>query len=211
MALFKEHITFGAVVALVGVVLLYFYAFVTDPVLLVLLFAVTVIGSFLPDVDSDSGVPFYAVFGVFTLACTGVALYYLLSHPPQAIYLLIGVPFLTCLFVWGVVGTIFKRFTHHRGIMHSIPMMTIAGLSTFIAVRSLEQGDTLSLIFALAVSAGFASHLILDEIHSENLMDGNPFVHKRSLGTALKFFSNSGGVNLFTYLLIAALLYTVFT
>ncbi len=211
MALFKEHITFGAVIAVVGVVLLYFYALVTDPILLALLFAVTVIGSFLPDVDSDSGVPFYAVFGAFTLLCTGVSLYYLLSHPPQTIYFLIGVPFATCLFVWAVVGTIFKHFTHHRGIMHSIPAMIIAGLSTFIAARSLEQGDHMSLIFALAVSIGFASHLFLDEIHSENLMDGNPFVHKRSLGTALKFFSDSGWVNLFTYLIIASLLYTVFT
>jgi membrane-bound metal-dependent hydrolase YbcI (DUF457 family) len=113
------------------------------------------------------------------------------------------------LFVWGVVGTIFKRFTHHRGIMHSVPMMIVIGLSTFIVARSLEQGDRLSMYFAIAAAIGVLSHFVLDEIHSENLMDGNPFTHKKSLGTALKLFSDSGKINLFVYLLIAALLYTV--
>jgi membrane-bound metal-dependent hydrolase YbcI (DUF457 family) len=204
MALFREHIAFGAVLASIGVTLLYFYAFVTDPVLLGVLFLVTVLGSFLPDIDSDTGVPFYLAFGTATLGCGAFALYYLLMHPPQTIYFLVGVPFATIIFVWFVVGTIFKRLTHHRGIMHSIPAMFIAGLTTFLAARSLEQGDYLSLIFASAVSLGVASHLLLDEIHSENLMDGNPFVHKRSLGTALKLFSRSAIVNIFTYTIIAA-------
>lgn len=211
MALFREHIAFGAVIAVVGVTLLYFYALVVDPVLLGLLFIVTVIGSFLPDVDSDSGVPFYLVFGTCTLAAGGIVLYYLLSHPPHTLYYVIGIPFATLLGMWVIVGTVFKRLTHHRGIMHSIPAMIIAGLSTFSIARSLEQGDQLSFIFAVAVAVGVASHLFLDEIHSENLMDGNPFVYKRSLGTALKLFSDSGVVNLFTYLIIAALLYTALT
>lgn len=208
MALFREHITFGAVVGVVGGVLLYFYALVTDPVLLAILFVVTIIGSFLPDLDSDSGTPFYLVFGSFTLVCGGIALYYLLTHQPQPLYLLVGLPIATVLLVWGVVGTIVKRFTRHRGMMHSLPVMFITGLSVYIAARSVLAGNTLSLYFALAAALGFASHLILDEIHSENLVDGNPFTNKKSLGTALKLFSNSGPVNLFTYLLLAALMYT---
>jgi len=207
MALFREHISLGAVIGIVGVVLLYFYALVVDPLMLVLLFIVTCIASFLPDLDSDSGTPFYFVYGAFSLACGGAVLYYLLAHPQGNMYLLIGAPIAVILFVWFIIGTLFKHITHHRGMMHSIPTMLIAGLAVFIAARYLEQGDHLSLMFALAATVGFASHLILDEIHSENLMDGNPFHHKHSLGTAVKLFSNSVITNLFTYLVLAALLY----
>jgi hypothetical protein len=93
-------------------------------------------------------------------------------------------------------------------MMHSLPMMAITGLSVYVAARSVLNGDTLALYFALAAALGFASHLVLDEIHSENLVDGNPFINKKSLGTALKLFSSSGPVNLFTYLILAALMYT---
>lgn len=210
MALFREHITLGAIIAAIGVTLLYFYAIVTDPLLLIILFAVTTIGSFLPDLDSDSGVPFYTVFGIFTLACTASVLLYMLSHQSQNIYLLVGVPFAVLLFVWFVLGTIFKRFTRHRGMMHSVPAMCVSALLTFLVARYLAQGETIAFVCALATGLGFASHLLLDEIHSENILDGNPFVYKHSLGTALKLFSDSGKVNLFTYLLLITLLYTVF-
>jgi hypothetical protein len=210
MALFREHISFGAVIAAAGVVLLYFYAIVTDPLLLAILFAITCIGSFLPDIDSDTGTPFYAVYGVFTLACGAWAFYYFLKHPPENLYILAGAPILAMLLVWVVGGTLLKRFTRHRGMMHSVPAGLIAAALTFLAARHLEQGESLSLMFALATAIGFASHLVLDEIHSENLVDGNPFEHKRSLGTALKLFSRSGWINLFTYSLLAALLYLIF-
>jgi len=208
MALFRDHITVGALVAAVGVVLLYFYAIVTDPLLLIILFVVSVIGSFLPDLDHDTGTPFYIIFGVFTLACGGVVLYYLLSHPPQSLYMLIGVPVVTLFGVWFVVGAIFKNFTDHRGMMHSLPTAAIVSLIVFLVAEHLEQGETLSAVFALAVGAGFVSHLALDEIHSQNMLGGNPFIPRRSLGTAFKFFSNSMVTNIFTYTLLATLAYS---
>lgn len=208
MALFRDHITVGALVAAVGVVLLYFYAVVTDPLLLVILFAVSIIGSFLPDLDSDSGIPFYILFGVFTLACGGVVLYYVLANPPESIYVLVGAPIAALFGVWFIVGAIFKHFTHHRGMMHSIPTMVITSLLVFLVAKYLEQGETLSLVFALAAGVGFFSHLVLDEIHAENTLSGNPFIPRRSLGTAFKFFSSSKPTTLFTYLLLAVLAYT---
>jgi membrane-bound metal-dependent hydrolase YbcI (DUF457 family) len=209
MALFKEHVAFGAVIATVGVVLLYFYAIVTDPILLMVLFVTTMIGSFLPDLDSDTGTPFYTVFGAFTICSGGATLYYMLTHHPDNYYLLIGTPIATMLIAWFVLGTVFKRFTHHRGMMHSLPVMAILGLAAFLAARYIGEGDGVSLFFAIAVGVGVLSHLFLDEVHSENLVDGNPFVNKRSLGTAFKLFSRSLPINLFTYLLLAALLYKV--
>ncbi len=210
MALFREHISVGALAGAIGVVLLYFYAIVTDPVLLGLLFVVTAIGSFLPDLDSDSGIPFYTVFGLFTLACTGAALYYALSHYPSLWYALVGIPAAALVLTWFVLGGIFKRFTHHRGIMHSVPAMVIAGLLTLLAARHLFLGETVSLWFAVFAGVGFLTHLILDEVHSEVNFDGIPFVPKKSLGTALKFFSDSHLVNIFTYVLLVLLAYIAF-
>lgn len=206
--MFKDHITVGAIVAAVGVVLLYFYAIVTDPLLLSILFVVSIMGSFLPDLDHDTGTPFYLIFGTFTLACGGVVLYYLLAHPPQTLYMLIGAPVATVFAVWFIAGAIFKNFTEHRGMMHSIPAMGIVSLSVFLVAKHLEQGETLSMVFAAAVGAGFLSHLALDEIHSENMLGGNPFTPRRSLGTAFKFFSSSKVTTIFTYLVLASLSYT---
>ena len=210
MALFREHVSVGALAGAVGVTLLYFYALVTDPWLLLLLFIVTAVSSFLPDLDSDSGIPFYTVFGLFTLACTCWSLYYALSNYPHLWYALVGIPAATLLFVWFVVGGVFKQFTKHRGIMHSLPAMGIVGLLAFLAAHHLSQGETMSWWFAAAAALGFATHLVLDEVHSEVNFDGAPFTAKKSLGTALKLFSESKMVNLCAYLLFATLGYLVF-
>lgn len=210
MALFREHITVGALTGAAGVVLLYFYALVTDPVLLALLFIVTAVASFLPDVDSDSGTPYHIVFGLFSLGCGAVAFYYALNNYADLWYALVGIPAAVLLFTWFIVGDIFKHFTHHRGIMHSVPMMGIVGLLAYLAAHHLAQGKMLSWWFAAAAAIGFATHLILDEVHSEVNFEGVPFAAKKSLGTALKLFSESRLVNVCTYLLLALLGYFVF-
>lgn len=206
VASFRDHITFGSFVGAAGAAYLYAYAIVTDPVLLVVLCMATVIGAFLPDLDHDTGTPFYIVFGGFTICCGAIALYYTLSHPTN-LYILVGVPITTLVFVWFVIGTLFKHHTRHRGMMHSVPTLLISALVVFLVAKYLGQGESMSALFAAATGAGFLSHLILDEFHSENMFDGNPFENKRSLGTALKLFSSSKGITLFTYLILATLAY----
>jgi len=207
MASFRQHVTFGALIGVVGTTLLYFYAFVSDPFLLALLFVVTTIASFLPDLDSDSGIPFYTLFGTFTLLCTGLSLLYSLQHYGDNLYYIFGVPLVVAALVWFVVGAVLKKFTHHRGMMHSLPTMAIVGLCAYLGARYFQQGDTFSIILALAVAVGFLSHLVLDETHSELNMNGKPFVVRRSLGTAMKLFSNQKGINIFTYVVLAFLAY----
>jgi membrane-bound metal-dependent hydrolase YbcI (DUF457 family) len=210
MAMFREHIAIGAIVAAVGVAVCYFYALVTDPLLLVILFLVTTVASFLPDLDSDSGLPFHLIFGTFTVFCTGVALYYTLDAGYGDWRVLLGVPLAAMLFTWIVLGGIFKHFTRHRGMMHSIPAMLIAGLATLIIARDLGQGEIVSTVLAAAVGAGYLSHLVLDELYSGINLDGSIFHPTRALGTALKFFSSSKGANLFTYAILTVLAYTAF-
>lgn len=208
MAMFREHIAIGAILSMIVVVGVYFYALITDPFLLIVLFVITTIGSFLPDVDSDSGMPFYLVFGTVTIAATGVVLMYTLAHRPESDYMLIGIPSLALLFFWFVVGGIIKRCTHHRGIFHSIPALAIASVLTYLVAKRFGFDASVALIFAGAIGVGFASHLVLDEIHSVVDLEGIPFIPKESLGTALKLFSKSNHVNVTTYTLLAALVYT---
>jgi len=207
--MFREHIAIGAIISMVVVVVTYFYALVTDPLLLLFLFGVTIIGSFLPDVDSDSGIPFYLVFGMATLAATGVVLLYTLAQKPDDWRFFVGIPFAALLGFWFIVGSIVKRWTHHRGIYHSLPALAIAATGTFLIARHYGLGDTTALVFGTAMAAGFASHLVLDELHAGITLDGIPFNPNKAFGSAIKMFSDSNPVNIATYVLLATLVYTV--
>ncbi len=208
--MFREHIAIGAIISMIVVVLVYFYALVTDPWLLLILFIITTIGSFLPDVDSDSGMPFYLVFGTMTLAATGIVLLYVLKDPPEDWRYLVGIPAGALFFFWFIIGGIIKKCTHHRGIFHSLPAAAIAGVGTLLIARYFGLGDTVAFVYGGAMAVGFLSHLVLDEMHSTVSLEGIPFLPRQSLGTALKLFSRSQMVNLATYLVLGVLAYSAF-
>lgn len=209
MAMFREHVATGAVISTGVCVAAYSYGHVTDPLLLLLLFVVTVVGSFLPDVDSDSGIPFYIIYGTITLAASGVAALYVLNSPyANDLRYVVGVPVAALFFFWIVVGWVVKKCTKHRGIFHSIPALIIAAMATFLAARHYGFNDMLGLILAGGMGLGFLSHLVLDELYSEITLDGIPFNTKSSAGTAMKWFAKQKHVNLVTYVLLATLIYT---
>lgn len=212
MAMFREHVAYGAIISTVVVVAVYFYALLTDPLLLLFLFGATVIGSFLPDVDSDSGMPYYLVYGTMSLAATGVVLLYVLNSTYAADWrYLAGIPAAALFVFWFIVGGVVKKYTHHRGIFHSLPALAISGLGAFLIARYYGLSDTHAWIFGGAMAAGYLCHLVLDEIHGGITLDGVPFTGKRNFGSALKLFSRSGKVNLATYLLLTAMAYSAFT
>lgn len=207
MAMFREHVAVGAVLSVVIVTVVYFYAIMTDPLMLVVLFAATTVASFLPDLDSDTGTPFYLLFGTFTLLCTEGALYFALQTSPHDWRFLIGMPVVTMLGVWVIGGTIFKHFTEHRGMMHSLPAAVIAGLLALLGAQYFQLAHIHALVFAGAVAGGYVSHLMLDEIWAGINLEGIPFIPKRSLGTATKLFSDSAVMNVATYTVLAGLVY----
>jgi hypothetical protein len=208
MAMFREHIAWGAIVAMAVVVALYSYALVTDIAFLLFLFGVTVVGSFLPDTDSDSSMPFYLVFGAATLAVTSVVALYTLASPYAADWrYVVGIPGAALVFFWVVVGGIIKRLTHHRGMFHSLPAMAIAALGTFLLARHYGFSDKAAFYFGGAMAAGFFTHLILDEIYAGITLDGIPFNPKSTFGGATKLFGTSTPVNTATYAFLAALIY----
>lgn len=208
MAMFRHHISFGAILSTVGVVFVLLYSLIVDPLHLGIFFALCAFGSILPDFDSDSGLPFYLAFGGVTLTFAGVVLYYTLAGHPQNNYILVGIPLAALIGFWIIVGGLVKHTTHHRGIWHSFPMLAIASMTTYLGAYYLGQSREMSFLFGIAMGVGFLSHLVLDEIWSHVDGDGNPFTYKRSLGTAMKFFSDSRTVNFLTYAILALLIYS---
>ena len=166
----------------------------------------TTLGGVLPDLDSDSGVPVRELFGVAAgivpcllfqrLATLGFSV-------EQIVVLLAGI----YVFIRYGVATVFKRFTVHRGIYHSIPAMLIAGLVIFLAYH----GPDLFLRGYLAggTALGFASHLVLDELCSVDF-NGNKLQLNKFAGSAFKFFSPSRSVTLAAYVLLFGLGYVAY-
>jgi hypothetical protein len=153
------------------------------------------VSGMLPDLDSDSGRP------VQEMSCFAAAVIPMLMLErfqnfgwsremmvlaAAAIYA--GVRF--------GVAEIFKRYTVHRGMWHSIPACLSAGLLAFLIVA----GEDLALrgFKAGGVALGFFSHLLLDEIWSFRLRSGRINI-KKSFGTALKFWGQDRWANLATY------------
>ena len=142
------------------------------------------VSGMLPDLDSDSGRP---VQEMSALAAAVVPLLMLerfkdfgWSHETMALVgaILYGV------IRFGVAG-LFKRYTIHRGMWHSLPSCLACGLLAFIIVSGPDLA--IRLYKAGAVSLGFLSHLILDELWSLRLKSGRVNI-KKSFGTALKIF-----------------------
>jgi hypothetical protein len=166
----------------------------------------TTLGGLLPDLDSDSGVPVRELFGV-AAAVTPILLFdRVKSLCQQSTEQTVVVLAATYLFIRYVLSYLFKSFTVHRGMFHSIPALVIAGLATYLVYPSGDVGRRIFL--SGAVMIGFLSHLILDEIYSVDFMGVRLRLNKYA-GSALKLVSKSWPATLTTYLLLALLVWRV--
>ena len=153
------------------------------------------VAGMLPDLDSDTGVPVRETlcFVAVLIPALMIPRFRALGVEPEwialwSILIYVG-------FRFGV-GTIFKKYTKHRGMWHSIPAALIAGLVTFLVTMSSDL--EMRVFKSWAVMLGFMSHLVLDEIYAIDLY-GKRIRLKKSFGTALKFFSHSPWANISTY------------
>jgi membrane-bound metal-dependent hydrolase YbcI (DUF457 family) len=200
MAEFKTHLIFaaatGAVVAWTGL----------SKGGLNELQAMTVVilgtfGGLLPDLDSDTGKPLAFVFQVLSVIVPA-------SLYPLAKKFGHDLPFLICyfvlfyIFVNYFICSIIKRFTVHRGILHSIPFALLCGELSFLLFDT--NGRIFALYASVAVFAGTLCHLILDELCSLKLRFGFIPIAKRSSGTALALYSSDPLATLNVYLALAA-------
>ncbi len=153
------------------------------------------VSGMLPDLDSKSGVP---VREIMALAAAIVPMMMIdrfqhMNLGPESIVLAGALIYIVIRFG---VGEIFKLYTVHRGMWHSIPAAITCGL---LAMFICSCDDYRMRVFkALAVFLGFMSHLVVDELWSIELRRGR--VHlKSSFGTAMKFWGKSLWGNVSTY------------
>lgn len=153
------------------------------------------IGGMLPDIDSDTGVPFRESM-CFAAAIIPVLLSSRLAelglnHEQYVLAVM------SCyVFIRFGVGKMIRKYTVHRGMFHSLPAaLTFAGL-TFLFCGS----DNLQLRYfkAAGLFLGVMSHLMLDEIYSVEWTGGR-WRFKKSFGTAMKLWGKSRWGNVSTY------------
>ena len=136
----------------------------------------------LPDIDSDTSKSFqeciYLTAGIGCIL-TASRLRHFVTDPDFA---MLGGAFMFLLIRFGL-GTLIKKITVHRGMMHSIPMAILSGELVFFFVTGPVQDR---FIKAAALTIGFLSHLILDEVYSFD-STGTTLRFKKSFGTALKW------------------------
>jgi membrane-bound metal-dependent hydrolase YbcI (DUF457 family) len=199
MASFRVHISFGVAAGVLFGMTALGSEFNGEPGLVFALAGLTVIGSVLPDMDSDSGVPFHIAFGSLSIICSSLVFYYLIRGHQMSLGDVLLRSFGAGAFVWLVLGNIFKRFTAHRGITHSIPVAVLLGLITFFIANNLTVDEGKSFVLGVAMITGFLLHLILDEIWAAFNFNGVPFIPNKALGSALKLFSDNMLINFLVY------------
>ena len=165
------------------------------------------VSGMLPDLDSDSGKPVREMMAFMAAVVPALMIprFQQMGFDPETMVLAAAMIYIAIRFG---VAEIFKRYTVHRGMWHSLPAMAVAGLLAFLLV----SGDSLEirLFKSGAVVLGFLIHLVLDEMWSFQVRRGRLKI-KKSLGTALKFWSTrSAWANVSTYgklfILIAAVI-----
>ncbi len=160
------------------------------------------VSGMLPDLDSDSSVPQREMLSIIALLSPVLMLsrFHALEMSPEQVVFASGFVYL---FVRFVIGSIFQKYTKHRGMWHSIPAALIAGLATYLLCHC--NDFEIRIFKAWAVVIGFVSHLVLDEIYAVNWA-GKRIKVKSSFGSALKLVSSSPGANLLTYAKLILLL-----
>ena len=205
MASFKAHISFGILTAVVLTGVLFYLSMVSGfPTLLV--FILTIIGSMLPDIDSDTGIPVRILFFVLSLGAAVSVLFYMDTSFNTSIIERGLISIGSGLFTYFIVGSIFRRLTEHRGIFHSVPATLAFGLGAISLADIYGFDSKTSVSIGLAISSGYLCHLILDELNSTVNLSGVPFVPKKSLGTALQLWANSTITSTLIYLILIILL-----
>ncbi|HZN36177.1 MAG TPA: metal-dependent hydrolase [Pirellulaceae bacterium] len=153
------------------------------------------VSGMLPDLDSDSGRPVHemSAFAAAIVPMLMLERFENFGWSRESMVLAGAAIYAAIRFG---VAELFKRYTVHRGMWHSIPACLACGLLAFLVVAG--QDIAIRAFKAGAVSLGFLSHLLLDELWSLRLRSGKLNV-KRSFGTALKFFGTDKWANLSVY------------
>jgi len=164
-----------------------------------LIFVATVVGAFLPDLDSDTGAPLKILLIIFSVIGSAVTGWIVLNQEESSLLQLAGFVAFSGLFIYYVIGGIFKKLTNHRGIFHSIPAVVLSAMLTLTLLNLIDLDLNIKMMVSLGVGLGYLCHLILDELNSTVNLGGIPFIPNKSIGTALKLYSKNWKLSLGVY------------
>ncbi|MFK7735281.1 MAG: metal-dependent hydrolase [Pirellulaceae bacterium] len=164
------------------------------------------VSGMLPDLDSDSGRPLReaTTLGSAVVPVLMVDRFERMNLSHEWMVLAAGLVYFTMRFV---IAEIFRRYTVHRGMWHSLPAAAIAGLFAFLVLSCDDFSERL--FKTSGVVLGFMSHLILDEIWAIDFRGGS-LRFKKSFGTALKLWGNNPWANYTTYAKLAIICILVY-
>ncbi len=151
-------------------------------------FVLGTLGSVLPDMDADNSA---VVRITYSLASVILAfgVMFLSFGLFFSIIELVLIWLATYLFFRWFIFTLFTRLTTHRGIFHSIPaVLFFAFFAAIISHQVFNFPPFQAWMNGVFVGLGYFLHLVLDELYSINVFG---IKTRRSLGTALKFYSKS--------------------
>lgn len=159
------------------------------------------VSGMLPDLDSNSGRPLReaTAMGAAVVPMLMVDRLQRLELQHDTMVLIAILSYIAIRFV---LAEMFRRYTVHRGMWHSLPAAAICGMVAFLIISHEDIG--LRIFKTSAVVLGFLSHLVLDEIWSIDFKRGS-FRFKTSFGTALKLWGNNGTANVLAYIKMLAL------
>ncbi len=198
MADFKTHITGSAILGTA-------YGFVANvqygvpPAHCMVAGALCTVAGMLPDLDSKSGIPQREMLCFVSVLIPMLMLFRFQEMGLSAEHMVFVAGVMYVLVRFGV-GALFKKYTKHRGMWHSVPAAVAAAMLTYLVCLSGE--NHIRLFKAWAVFIGFILHLSLDELYSVDVMGRRL---KKSWGTAMKFFGKNKLANFAVYGKIAAL------
>ena len=181
MADFKTHLSVaGALSGTAAIGCL--YSGLTEPTGTLLLFSAGTIGGILPDIDSDHSIPVSLLFSCLATLAAFFSVFSRINTYSLAEAILLWVA--VFLLVRYLAFELFKRFTVHRGVFHSL---LAAVFFCFLGATVLHEAFALSSVLSWLSGAfilfGYFIHLLLDELYSVDMMGVRL---KKSFGTALK-------------------------
>jgi membrane-bound metal-dependent hydrolase YbcI (DUF457 family) len=164
------------------------------------------VSGMLPDLDSDSGRPLReaTTLSAAVIPMLMVERFQRLGLDHETLVLIAAGLYIILRFG---ITEIFRRYTVHRGMWHSLPAAIVVGMLAYLVMAS--EDISIRLFKTMAVVLGFLSHLILDEIWSVDYRKGQ-YKFKQSFGTALKLWGNCRWANVSTYAKLAVLAFLIY-
>ena len=148
MAGYKAHMAFGMVTA-AGWTFIVITVSLVSVWFLPLIFVATVVGAFLPDLDSDTSAPLKILLIIFSVLGSAVAGWIVFNQEDSSWLRLGGMSAFSGLFIYYGIGGIFKKLTNHRGIFHSIPAVLLSALLTLTLLNQIDLDVNIKIIISL--------------------------------------------------------------